>query len=90
MSETLSERNYRSVATEIVTHFSNEMELKETTIEIIKSLEFKLVELSKEYEEGIIMGALDILKNSGEPIGNIVLYILKDLDLKENLNKKLN
>jgi len=90
MSETLIERNYRYVAAELVTHFSNEMELKETIIEIIKSLEFKLLELSKEYEEEIINGALDILKNSGEPIGKIIVFALKNESLKTNINKKLN
>lgn len=90
MSETLIERNYRAVAAELVTHFSNEMELKETTLEIIKSLELKLLELSKEYEEVIVNGALDFLKNSGEPIGKIIVFMLKDESLKANINKKLN
>ncbi len=90
MSETLTERNYRSVAAELVTHFSNAMELKQTTLEIIKSLECKLQDLSKEYEQGVINGALGILQNSGGPIGKMIVFTLKDETLKANIKKKLN
>jgi len=90
MSETLIERNYRSVAAELVTHFSNELELKKSTLEIVKSLEFKLLELSKVYEENIINGALLFLENTDEPIGNIIVFSLKNKSLKANIKKKLN
>jgi len=90
MLETLVERNYRSVAAELVTHFNDELEFEKPTLEIIKSLEFKLIKLSELYEEAVINGALELLKNTDEPLGKILVFALKNEHLKASIKKNLN
>jgi hypothetical protein len=90
MSDTLFERNLKAVVIELITHFNDELNSKETFVEIIKSLECKLLNLSEEHNESTINGALELLKNTGEPIGKILGFALTNKDLKINIAKSLN
>jgi hypothetical protein len=90
MSETLIERQSRSVASELVTQFSNEMEIEKTTIEIVIGLQAKLAMLSNEYGEVVVDGALQLLVDANQPISKILLFVLENPDLKDGIKKSLN
>jgi len=90
MSETLIERQTRSVASELVAQFSHEMELEKTTIEIVLGLQAKLAQLSDEYSEFVVDGALLLLADTDQPISKILLFVLENLDLKAGIKKSLN